>query len=160
MTGIVAYGTYIPERRLDRKAAGIGRGTRSIASHDEDSTSLGVEAARRALAVSPAGSPGLLTFATTSPAYADRTNATAVHAALHASSPHLPVRRVSRHRRSSAPDHGGPDAAKGPEGEPVPSRRLDRVARRGNARLPGVCIYFAPPRPISQTVIPDMWYLF
>lgn len=82
MTGIAAYGTYIPERRLDRRSAGIGRGTRSIAAHDEDSTSLAVEAARRALAVNPAGAPGLLAFATTAPAYADRTNATAIHAAL------------------------------------------------------------------------------
>jgi hydroxymethylglutaryl-CoA synthase len=84
MTGIISYGTYIPQRRLDRRTAGIGRrGTRSIANYDEDSTSLGVEAARRAVAADEsAAEPGMLVFSTTVPAYADRTNATAIHAAL------------------------------------------------------------------------------
>jgi 3-hydroxy-3-methylglutaryl CoA synthase/uncharacterized OB-fold protein len=51
-----------------------------VASYDEDSTTMGVEAARRALA--RGGHPDSIYFATTSPAYFDKTNATAIHAAL------------------------------------------------------------------------------
>ena len=44
---------------------------------------MGVESGRIALAAAPEGyEPGILAFATTSPAYADKTNATAIHAAL------------------------------------------------------------------------------
>ena len=89
MSGIVSYGAYLPYWRLQRGAitgalgAGGGRGTRSVAGFDEDTTSLGVEAARVALRVAPAGSsPDSVWFATTEPAYADKTNANAIHAAL------------------------------------------------------------------------------
>nr|WP_313775801.1 OB-fold domain-containing protein [Mycobacterium sp.] len=84
--GIVSYGAYIPYYRLDRTAIraslgqGGGTGTRTVAAYDEDSTSMGVEAARRALWGAP--TPEALYFATTAPAYADKTNATAIHAAL------------------------------------------------------------------------------
>lgn len=86
MAGITAYGTYIPRARLDRATIGTalrtraGRGTRAVASYDEDTTSLGVEAAQRAIGAGPA--PAGLLFATTQPAYLDKTNATAVHAAV------------------------------------------------------------------------------
>src|SRR5688572_1034320 len=89
MSGIVSYGAYLPYWRLQRGAigqtlgSGGGKGTRSVASYDEDSTSMGVESGRSALAGTPSGyAPGLLAFATTAPAYADKTNATAIHAAL------------------------------------------------------------------------------
>ena len=55
MNGIVAYASYIPYYRLDRKAIGetlgasAGSGTRSVACYDEDTTSMAVEAARAAL---------------------------------------------------------------------------------------------------------------
>ena len=87
--GILSYGAYLPYRRLDRSeiravaGTGGGSGTRTVASYDEDTTTLGVAAARRALADAPAGvSPGSLWFSTVTPAYVDKTNATAVHAAL------------------------------------------------------------------------------
>jgi hydroxymethylglutaryl-CoA synthase len=87
--GILSYGAYLPYRRLDRAeiravaGTGGGQGTRTVASYDEDSTTLGVAAARRALAAAPAGvQPASLWFATVSPAYLDKTNATAIHAAL------------------------------------------------------------------------------
>src|SRR5918993_736106 len=87
--GILSYGAYLPYRRLDRSAiaavagTGGGRGTRTVASYDEDTTTMGVAAARRALAAAPDGAAPLsLWFATTSPAYLDKTNATAIHAAL------------------------------------------------------------------------------
>jgi hydroxymethylglutaryl-CoA synthase len=92
MGGLAGYGAYIPYYRLERsRIAGVlgsggGRGTRSVAGYDEDTTSLAVEAGRAALA-SLAGPPGRdavrqLFFATAVPAYADKTNATAIHAVL------------------------------------------------------------------------------
>jgi 3-hydroxy-3-methylglutaryl CoA synthase/uncharacterized OB-fold protein len=87
--GILSYGAYLPFRRLDRSeiaavaGTGGGKGTRTVASYDEDTTTMGVAAARRALAAAPDGAAPLsLWFATTSPAYLDKTNATAIHAAL------------------------------------------------------------------------------
>ena len=88
MNGIVAYAAYLPYFRLDRKAIGeslgasAGSGTRSVASYDEDSTSMAVEAARAATRVAPDVRPGAVYFATASPAYLDKTNASAIHAAL------------------------------------------------------------------------------
>jgi 3-hydroxy-3-methylglutaryl CoA synthase len=77
------YGAHVPRYRLDRAEAAAatgetGRGSRAVASYDEDSTSLGVEAARLALGTS---TPASLWFATTAPAYVDKTNATVLHAA-------------------------------------------------------------------------------
>jgi len=55
-----------------------------VASYDEDTTSLGVEAARRALRALPSDAPRptALYFATSDPAYLEKSNAAAVHAAL------------------------------------------------------------------------------
>ncbi|HEY7868121.1 MAG TPA: hydroxymethylglutaryl-CoA synthase, partial [Methylomirabilota bacterium] len=88
MNGIVGYGAYLPYFRLDRKTIGAalggsaGRGTRVVASYDEDTTSMGVEAARAALRGPGRPAPAALYFATADPAYLDKTNATAIHAAL------------------------------------------------------------------------------
>ena len=89
MSGIVSYGAYIPYWRLQRGAiaaalkSGGGRGSRSVASYDEDTTSMAVEAGRIALASAPAGYvPFNVWFGTATPAYLDKTNATAIHAAL------------------------------------------------------------------------------
>src|SRR5436190_14139678 len=88
MRGIAGYGVYVPYWRLDRKtiASALGvaaaSGTRSVVSYDEDTTSLGVEAARAAVRAAPHLSPEALYFATAQPAYLDKTNATAIHAAL------------------------------------------------------------------------------
>lgn len=85
--GIEAYGVYLPWWRLRRDAisstlgSGGGSGTRSVASYDEDTTSLGVEAARRVLG-SEVGQLDSLVLATSRPAYLDKTNAATVHAAL------------------------------------------------------------------------------
>jgi len=87
MRGIVSYGAYLPYWRLERKAiaealgAGGGSGTRAVASYDEDTTSLGVEAGRAALRGHTVV-PQALYFATSDPAYLDKTNANAIHAAL------------------------------------------------------------------------------
>jgi hydroxymethylglutaryl-CoA synthase len=89
MRGIVGWGVHVPYRRLDRAGIAVvagtggGKGSRSVASYDEDSTTMGVAAARAALAsVDAAADVRTLWFATTAPAYQDRTNATALHAAL------------------------------------------------------------------------------
>lgn len=89
MRGIVSAAGYVPFRRLQRAeitqtfGSGGGKGTRSVASYDEDTTTMGVEAARLALRAAPAGEqPDALWFATADPAYLDKTNATAIHAAL------------------------------------------------------------------------------
>lgn len=88
-SGLVGYGTYLPAWRLERSTIaatlglGGGRGTRAVAAFDEDSTSMGVEAARALLADAPDGFlPDTVLFSTTAPAYADKTNATTIHAAL------------------------------------------------------------------------------
>ncbi len=92
MRGIIGSAGYVPHRRLRREAiaavhgSSAGKGTRAVASYDEDTTTLAVEAARRAIRPL-AAAPGptaieALWFATTSPTYLDKTNATAIHAAL------------------------------------------------------------------------------
>ncbi|MGE4425413.1 MAG: OB-fold domain-containing protein [Solirubrobacteraceae bacterium] len=82
---ITGYGSYLPRHRLAHAEIGDalggtgGRGSRTVASYDEDSTTMAVEAAR---AASGDARPSAIHLATTAPAYADKTNATAIHAAL------------------------------------------------------------------------------
>lgn len=86
--GIISAAGYVPYWRLDRGqikdffGTGGGRGQRAVASYDEDTTTMGVEAGR--LAVRSAGDVDVraLTLSTAAPAYLDKTNATAIHAAL------------------------------------------------------------------------------
>jgi hydroxymethylglutaryl-CoA synthase len=86
--GIISGAGYVPYRRLARAdiaafmGSGGGKGSRAVASHDEDTTTLGVEAARLALRSAPGRVPDALWFATSAPAYLDKTNATAIAAAL------------------------------------------------------------------------------
>jgi hydroxymethylglutaryl-CoA synthase len=84
--GVTGYRAYLPAYRLERGdvAAAVGataRGARCVAGYDEDTTTLGVAAA---LPVVAGREPavGSVWLATTDPVYADKTNATAVHAAL------------------------------------------------------------------------------
>jgi hydroxymethylglutaryl-CoA synthase len=86
--GIQSYAAYIPYRRLERKdiaaffGGAPGRGQRAVASFDEDTTTMGFEAARLALRAIGGAAPGALWFATAEPAYLEKTNASAIHAAL------------------------------------------------------------------------------
>lgn len=89
MAGIIGYGVYVPFHRLERSviSGALGgraaKGSRAVASFDEDTTSMGVEAARDALEGRGAGPPiDGISFATVVPAYLDKTNATAIHAAV------------------------------------------------------------------------------
>ena len=99
MVGIVSYGSYVPYRRLKRSAIaevlGIPaeKGERSVASFDEDSVSMAVEAARDTLAAAPGAPVDALFFATTTAPYADKLNAALVGAAA----------RISSGRRTAAP---------------------------------------------------------
>ncbi len=86
--GILAAAGYVPHGRLDRAeiaafvGLGGGKGTRSVAWYDEDTTTLGVEAARLVRRARPEVAPAAVYFSTVTPAYVDKTNATAVAAAL------------------------------------------------------------------------------
>ena len=87
--GIVAYGAYVPFFRLQKSAitaalgTGGGRGTRAVASYDEDATSMAVEACRSLMRTAPDGLvPDAVYFATATPPYLDKTNANVIHAAL------------------------------------------------------------------------------
>jgi len=98
MTGITAYGAYIPRLRLQRKAVaqanawfapglvGGAKGERSMASWDEDAATMAAEAARDCL---PASDPlkerahvDAVYFASTSMPFSDRQNAGIVAQAL------------------------------------------------------------------------------
>lgn len=80
MKTLLAYSAYVPAYRLGPDS-GL-RTPRAVASFDENSTTMAVAAARPLLAVSDSADVPGLWFATTSPAYLDKTNASAIHAAL------------------------------------------------------------------------------
>jgi 3-hydroxy-3-methylglutaryl CoA synthase/uncharacterized OB-fold protein len=80
LAGIVRYGSYIPYFRVQRAALGAGKGERAVASYDEDSVSMAVEAARDA--VRGGAKVESVIFATTSPAYAEKLDAATIQAAL------------------------------------------------------------------------------
>jgi len=88
MRGIISAAGYLPHWRLQRDAisevlgASAGKGQRSVASYDEDSLTMAVEAGRQVLTGAFTVSPAALWFCTTSPTYAEKTNATIAHAAL------------------------------------------------------------------------------
>ena len=112
------------ERRSEPPwARAAAKGRRSVASYDEDTTTMGTEAARLALRSAPGASPSTLWFSTTTPAYLDKTNATTMHAAL----------RLDRH--VLAADAGG--AAR--SGVAVLRASLDgpTSGARGGGRHPG-----------------------
>ena len=85
--GIIAAAGYVPYRRLQRSevakffGSGGGKGTRSVASYDEDTTTMGVEAARLAMRSTTVNADAVL-FATADPAYLEKNNANTIHAAL------------------------------------------------------------------------------
>ncbi len=87
MVGIVSYGSYVPYRRLKRSAiaqvmgVAASKGERSVASFDEDSASMAVEASRDALRGAPGASVQALFFATTTPPYGEKLNAATIGAA-------------------------------------------------------------------------------
>lgn len=93
MPGISAFGGYVPRLRLARKAIadahawadpaikGRGKGERSFCNWDEDTVTMGVEAARDCLGAD-AQRPGAVYFASTSFPFAERQNAGILATAL------------------------------------------------------------------------------
>jgi 3-hydroxy-3-methylglutaryl CoA synthase len=85
--GIKSYAAYVPRLRMDRAAIaqahawalpalrGMARGQRAFCSWDEDSITMSVEAARACLRARPSGVVSSLTFASTTPVFADLQNA-------------------------------------------------------------------------------------
>ena len=93
MTGITAIGAYLPRARLSRAAIadamgwltpGLPRkGSRTLGFWDEDATTMGVAVARTCLAQpGQVHAPASLDFCTLTPPFAERQNASILHAAL------------------------------------------------------------------------------
>lgn len=88
MAGILSFGAYVPLYRLSREhlaktwGGGVAPGEKSVANADEDSVTMGVEAAIDCLGKTPRESIDGLYFATTSPAYLEKQSASIVAAAL------------------------------------------------------------------------------
>ena len=92
--GILATHRYVPRLRLDRAAVfaqhrwmapglkSVARGHRAMASWDEDSVSMAVEAARGLRRALPSMQPAGLTLASTTLPFAERLNAGIVAGAL------------------------------------------------------------------------------
>ncbi|WAJ43463.1 OB-fold domain-containing protein [Mycobacterium sp. Aquia_216] len=79
MKPLVGYAAYLPHYRLAGADIGVRHGDRVVAGFDEDSTTMAVAAVAD---IPQAHLAKALYFATSTPAYADKTNATAIHAAL------------------------------------------------------------------------------
>jgi len=87
MAGIVSYGAYIPIYRLSREIlnqvwGGGGRGEKAVANADEDSMTMGVEAARDCLKGMDKSSIDVLYFASTTSPYKEKQSASIMAAAL------------------------------------------------------------------------------
>ncbi|MDG2004427.1 MAG: OB-fold domain-containing protein [Novosphingobium sp.] len=92
--GILAYGAYLPQRRLQRSAIyaanswfapdlrGLAKGEKAVASWDEDAITMAVEAARDALTGLDRAELGSLSLASTTLPFADRLNSGVVKEAL------------------------------------------------------------------------------
>jgi hydroxymethylglutaryl-CoA synthase len=87
VAGIVSYAAYVPFNRLKRSAIGEtlgikgGKGERAVASYDEDTVTMAVEASRACLKGTDPGAVAALYFATTAPPYVEKLNASTIHAA-------------------------------------------------------------------------------
>lgn len=94
MTGIAAYGGYVPRGRLQRAAIfqahawfapglrGLALGERSIANWDEDVITMATEAARDCVSPTHRAAIGSIVLASTTAPFADRQNAGIVKEAL------------------------------------------------------------------------------
>ena len=87
MAGIVSYGAYVPIYRLSREIlnqvwGGVGEGEKAVANSDEDSLTMGVEAARDCLKGMAKGTVGALYFASTTLPFKEKQSASIMAAAL------------------------------------------------------------------------------
>ena len=86
MAGITSYGAYVPIYRLSREIlvqvwGGKGKGEKAVANADEDSLTLGVEAARDCLKGFDKSKVDALYFATTTAPYKEKQSASIMAAA-------------------------------------------------------------------------------
>jgi hydroxymethylglutaryl-CoA synthase len=86
MAGIVSFGAYVPIYRLSREIlaqvwGGKGKGEKAVANADEDSLTLGVEAARDCLKGFDKSKVDALYFATTTSPYKEKQAASIIAAA-------------------------------------------------------------------------------
>jgi len=94
MVGIIACGAYVPRYRLSRRrifeamgwfdptTAGVARGYKAVANHDEDSLTMAVAAARDVLLARPDLTVDAVSLASTTLPYAERQNAAILVTAL------------------------------------------------------------------------------
>ncbi|TCO62107.1 OB-fold domain-containing protein [Actinocrispum wychmicini] len=84
MTGIIGYASYLPHYRITEAALGTRAGGhgRLVACHDEDTTTMAVEACRRVLSAGRHPDLAAVKVTTPVPPYLVKNNASAVHAAL------------------------------------------------------------------------------
>lgn len=88
MAGIISYGAYIPIYRLSREEIGKvwglggGKGEKAIANYDEDSLTMGVEAAIDCLEGFDRHNVGGLYFASTTSPYMEKQSASIIAAVL------------------------------------------------------------------------------
>lgn len=153
MTTISAIGTHLPRMRLSRAAIsaamkwltpGIGaeKGARTVGFWDEDSITMGVEAARACLAQAGDSSTAAietLRFATTTPTFLEFQNASIMHGALRLA-PGCSTEDLGGTKRAGlvalhqALEHGGPalivaaDRPLNPAGSLAESRQGDGAA--------------------------------
>jgi len=92
--GILAYGAYVPQRRLQRSAIyaanawfapdlrGLAKGEKAVASWDEDAITMAVESGRDALTGIDRAEVGAVSLASTTLPFADRLNSGIVKEAL------------------------------------------------------------------------------
>ena len=84
--GIVSIGSYVPYYRIERKVIGAAwgrgaiKGEKAVANADEDSLTMGVEAALRSLSNLDRQISTALYFATNTPPYAEKSTASTVAA--------------------------------------------------------------------------------
>ncbi|MFA5056321.1 MAG: OB-fold domain-containing protein [Dehalococcoidia bacterium] len=86
MVGITSFGAYVPIYRLNREIlaqvwGGKGKGEKAVANADEDSLTLGVEAARDCLKGFDKSKVDALYFATTTAPYKEKQSASIIAAA-------------------------------------------------------------------------------
>ena len=149
--GILSYGAYIPQRRLQRSSIyaanawfapelkGSAKGERAIGNWDEDAITMGVEAARDALTGWDRSSLGGLSLASTTLPFADRLNAGVIKEALNLKD------SVSALDGTGSQRAGSSALIQALKGRPP-------VGHRSCASLPICARRPPPPRPSSRLV--------
>lgn len=112
MSGITAYGAYIPRNRLlksaiadandwfDASLRGLAKGERSICNWDEDTITMAVEAGQDCLSALDPGTVGSLYLASTTLPFLDRQNSVVVSQALNLGD-HLRTMDVAASQRAA-----------------------------------------------------------